>query len=200
MMLSKKDKMILNYIDEHGSITINQCAKVVFTGNKYANDQARKKLRNLYNEKAIARYRNSVSNESIYYIDTRLNIHALKLLDIYAELIAMGAKIESFCKKYRVYTGGKKYREIDALIELYYDDYFIPLIVEIDYSHNTSIAKLQEIYKSNHFQNKYQELSEDIFPSIVICRPVVKKSLVVESDFQILYTDFALQNLGQVLN
>lgn len=199
-MLSKKDKLILNYIDKHGSISINQCAKVIFTGNKYAYDQARKKLRQLYNEKAIARYRASISDEAVYYIDTRLNIHALKLLDIYAELIAMGAKVENFYKKYRIYTNGKKYREIDALIELYYDDYFIPLIVEIDYSHNTSIIKLQEIYKSGHFQNKYKELSEDIFPLIVICRPVVNKSLSAENDFPILYTDFTLQNLGQVFD
>lgn len=199
MVLSKKDKMILNYIDDHGSITINQCAKVIFTGNKYAYDQARKKLRQLYNEKAIARYRNSVSDEAIYYIDTRLNIHALKLLDVYGELISMSAKVESFQKKYRIYVNDKKYREIDALIELNYNDYFIPLIVEIDYSHNTSISKLQEIYKSNHFQDKYKELSEDIFPLVIICRPVVKKSLCVENDFQILYTDFRLQNLRQVL-
>lgn len=199
-MLSKKDKLILNYIDEHGSITINQCAKVIFTGNKCAYDQARKKLRQLYNEKAIARCRASVSDEAVYYIDTRLNIHALKLLDIYAELIVIGAKIETFHKKYRIYTDGKKYREIDALIELYYDDYFIPLIIEIDYSHNTSIIKLQEIYKSNHFQDKYKELDEDIFPLIVICRPVVNKSLCTENDFPILYTDFSLQNLGQVLD
>lgn len=198
-MLSKKDKLILNYIDEHGSITINQCAKVIFTGNKYAYDQARKKLRQLYNKKAIARYRASISDEAVYYIDTRLNIHALKLLDIYAELIAMGAKVEIIYKKYRIYTNGKKYREVDALIELYYDDYFIPLIVEIDYSHNTSMTKLEEIYKSNHFQYKYKELDENIFPLIVICRPVVNKSLCTENDFQVLYTDFTLQNLGRVL-
>lgn len=200
MVLSKKDKMILNYIDEHGSITINQCAKVIFTGNRYAYDQARKKLRQLYNKKAIARYRASISDEAVYYVDTRLNIHALKLLDIYAKLVEMGAKIETFHKKYRIYINGKKYREIDALIELNYNDYFIPLIVEIDYSHNTSIIKLQEIYKSSHFQDKYRELSEDVFPLIVICRPVVNKSLCTENDFQVLYTDFTLQNLPQVLD
>lgn len=199
-MLSKKDKQILNYIYEHNSITIKQCSKVIFTGNRCAYDQSRKQLRRLYKEKAIARYRASMTDEVVYYISTRLGVHELQLLNVYAELIGKGAKVETFHKKYRIYTNNKKYREIDALIELTYNDYFIPLIVEIDYSHNTSIDKLEEIYQSNHFQNKYREIDDNIFPLIVICRPVVEKSLSNDNELQILYTDFDLKNLDEVLD
>lgn len=193
-MLSKKDKLILNFIYAHGSISIQQCAKVVFKGNKYAYDQARKQLRQLHKEKAISCYKLPKALEKLYYIDSPLGIHALKLIDVYAELIELGADIKTFDKKYRIYTSEEKYREIDALIELNYNDYFIPLIIEIDYSHNTSITKLKEIYNSNHFQEKYKDIDKDIFPLIVIVRPVLSESME-ECELTVLYVDFSLVNL-----
>lgn len=200
-MLSKHKREILNFIQEEGSITIRQCAKIIYHGRKYGYDMARKTLRSLYQDKAIARYRYNMTAETIYYINTRLGIHALKLLDVYAEFIDLGCTIETFKKKYRIYTNGKKYREIDALLELNYQEYFIPLIIEIDYSHMTSIQKLQEIYESNHFQQLYLEkLGEEIYPIVIIVRPVTTNSLVEDHVFSILYSDFELSNLAKILN
>lgn len=193
-MISKKDKLILNFIYEHGSISIQQCAKVIFKRNKYAYDQARKQLRQLYKEKAISCYKPPKASEKLYYIDSPLGIHALKLIDVYAELLGLGADIKTFHKKYRIYTSNDKYREIDALMELYYDGYFIPLIVEIDYSHNTSITKLKEIYQSRHFQERYKDIDNDIFPLIVIVRPILSEN-IEECELPVLYLDFSLDNL-----
>lgn len=198
-MISKKDKLILKFIEEHKCITINQCAKTVFTGNKYAYDQARKQLQQLYKEKIIQRYKN-INNEAVYYTTQKLGIHELEIIDVYSELIFLGAKVELFKKKYRINISEKKYREIDALIELSYDDFFIPLIIEIDYTHYTSITKLQEIYNSNHFQEKYKDIGENIFPLIVIVRPVVlEKEVLVKDGLLIFYTDFSLDDLQKIL-
>lgn len=202
-MISKKKSEILKFIQEHGSITIDICSKVIFTGNAYAYDQSRKILRRMHLEdKSIARYKSSLTNEVIYYIDTRLGIHSLMLLKVYAKIIELSCKVTKFEKKYRIYINDKKYREIDALIELYYDDFFIPLIIEIDYSHMTSLEKLQEIYNCNHFQNKYyNEIGEsEIFPLTIIARPVVENKLSTENEFPILYSDFHLDNLVMALD
>ncbi|OBR90695.1 hypothetical protein CLRAG_33430 [Clostridium ragsdalei P11] len=199
-MLSKHKREILNFIQEEGSITIHQCAKIIYHGRKYGYDMARKTLRSLYQDKAIARYRYNMTAETIYYINQRLGIHALKLLDVYAEFINLGCTIETFKKKYRIYTNGKKYREIDALLELNYQEYFIPIILEIDYSHMTSIEKLKEIYNCRYFQELYkQQIGESIYPLTIIVRPVVENRLLNDNDFSILYSDFDLPNLAKAL-
>lgn len=197
-MISKKDKEILKFINTHKSITINQCAKCIFTSNKWAKDQARKQLRQLYKEGLIARFQGSRTSEVVYYTLQRLSIHDLKLLDVLAEFISLGATINSFQKEYRVYTtkDKKKYRDIDAVFELSYDDFKTVVMVEIDYSHYTSINKLQDIYKSNHFQELY---GQDVFPLIILVRPVAENRLVIENNLLILYVDWELENLKQAL-
>ncbi|MFL0198286.1 replication-relaxation family protein [Clostridium sp. WILCCON 0269] len=198
-MLSKKDKEILRFIETHKSITINQCAKCIFTGNKYAKDQARRQLRQLYKEKFIQRYQGSRSSQVVYYTIERLGIHDLKLIDVYSEFMSLGATIESSQKEYIVYTdtAKKSYRKIDAVFEINYNDYLIPIICEIDYSHYTSMKKLQDIYKSNHFQEIY---GENVFPLIIIVRPVITKyKLLVDNGLLILYVDWELSNLKQAL-
>lgn len=201
-MISKKDKEILRFIETHKSITISICSKTVFQGNKWSRDQARKQLRQLYKEGLIQRFQGNKTSEVVYYTMERLGIHDLKLLDLYAELIHLGATITSFKKEYRVYTdqAKKKYRDIDAVIELNFTDdkgiFQSVILVEIDYSHYTSMNKLKDIYKSNHFQEVY---GDDFFPLIVIVRPVAENKLIVEDGLLILYVDWELTNISQAL-
>lgn len=197
-MISKKDKEILRFIEIHKSITISICAKCIFTGNKFAKDQARKQLRKLYKEGLIQRYQGNRTSEVIYYTIERLGIHDLKLIDVYAEFIALGAIIESFQKEYRVYTSKdkKKYRDIDGVFEISFNDFKTVCICEIDYSHYTSMNKLQDIFNSKHFQKLY---GDDFFPLIILVRPVAENKLIVENNLLILYVDWELTNLKQAL-
>lgn len=194
-MLSKKDKQILKFIEEYKSITIKQCEKAIFTNNHYAYDQARKQLRQLYKEKYIQRFQGNKIGEVVYYINERLGIHDLKIIDVISELIYLGCKIKYSKKEYKIAinqniknskinNSNKNYRKADLFIELDYKDYFIPLLIEVDYTHYTSMNKIQEIYKSNHFQDKYKQLGDNIFPLIVIIRPVTKSQLIIEMVFK----------------
>ena len=79
---------------------------------------------------------------------------------------ASGCKINTFQREYIV----GNYR-IDALLELEYKDYFYTFIIEIDYTHFTSIKKLDDIYFSGIFQEKYKDMGDNIFPSVIIVRP-----------------------------
>lgn len=197
-MLSRKDKEILRFIEIHKSITISICAKCIFTGNKFAKDQARKQLRQLYKEGIIQRYQGNRTSEVVYYTMERIGIHDLQLLNVLAEFISLGATIDSFQKEYRVHItkDKKKYRDIDGVFEISFNDFKTVCICEIDYSHYTSMNKLQDIYKSNHFQEIY---GEDVFPLIILVRPVAENKLVVENNLLILYVDWELTNLKQAL-
>ncbi|MCD3331444.1 hypothetical protein, partial [Clostridium botulinum] len=149
MYLTKRDKEILYWIDKWGSITINQCSKIFYSKNKEAYQQARKRLKKLSDNNFLRRYRKDMKSETIYYLDKKLTLHDLKVFDIYAELISIGATIKTFIPRYKINTPNshKQYRELDALIEFIYKDYFCPLILEIDYTHFTTHQTLQDIYE-----------------------------------------------------
>lgn len=198
MILTKRDKEISRYIEDYGSITINQCAKVFYKGNKEPYYQARKRLKILSNSGYLKRYRQDMKSECVYYFTKCLGIHDLKVLDVYAELISLGAEITFFKQEYTVAYGDKKYI-CDGLIELKYNGYFYPLLIEVDYTHFTSERKLTDIYCSNHFQERYKEFDDNLFPSVLIIRPYVNNNLIQTDLYNLFYFDFNLHNLNNVL-
>lgn len=198
MIITNRDKKTLQFIEKYGSITINQCSKIFFKNCKENYYQARKRLKKLSDNKYLNRYRKDMRSETVYYLEKKLSIHDLKVLDVYAYLIYSGVKIKSFNQEYVIPAGDKNYRA-DALIEFIYGDYFYTLLIEVDYTHYTSQKKLFDIYNSSYFQNKYKNLGEDIFPKVVIIRPAVTKENDMLKQIDILYLDFDLKNIGQVL-
>lgn len=201
MYLTKRDKEILRFIDQYKSITINQASKIFFGNCKQSYQQARKRLKLLSNNKYIQRYRKDMKSECIYFLQEKLSIHDLKILDVYAKLLNLGADIEYLKTKYTIPTphGKKAYREADALIEFTYKKYFYPLLVEIDYTHFTSKKKLLDIYNSNHFQERYNQYDNNIFPTVLILRPVIPTNPVSFSMFDVYFAPFELTNLAQIL-
>lgn len=198
MYLTNRDREIIKFVEEYGSITINQCSKIFFRVNKHAYYQARKRLKQLSNEGYLKRYRKDTKSEVIYYLDKKLSIHDLKVLDVYAELTALGAKIKDFKTEYTIPTGKKEYRA-DALIEFEHDGYFYPLMVEVDYTHFTGEKKLTDVYYSNYFQDKYKDLDNNIFPTILIVRPVLSTGNMLKVQYNVVYTDFNLSTIAQIL-
>lgn len=199
MFLTNRDKEILKFIEEYGSITINQCSQIFFTHCKQNYYQARKRLKLLSDNKYLKRYRKDMRSETIYYLHKKLSIHDLKVLDVYSYLVYSGASIKFFKQEYIIPVEDKNYRA-DALIEFVYKDYFYTILVEVDYTHYTSQKKLLDIYTSFHFQDKYKNLGENIFPKIIIIRPVVINQYESIDGIDVLYLDFSLKNKDQVFN
>ncbi|MBY6758614.1 hypothetical protein HYH82_15080 [Clostridium botulinum] len=198
MYLTNRDRDILKFIEQYGSITINQCSKIFFNKCKQNYYQARKRLRTLYNSKYIKRYRKDMRSEAVYYLDKKLSIHDLKVLDIYAEIINLGAEIKCFKKEYTIKCKNKEYRA-DGLIECIRDGYFYPILIEVDYTHFTSNKKLLGIYNSNYFQNKYKDLDTDIFPTVLIVRPFLSNN-INNLPFNIIYSTMCINNINTLFN
>lgn len=198
MYLTDRDKDILRFIEEFKSITINQCAKIFFKNSteKNAYYQARKRLRLLSDNNYLKRFRKDMRTEVVYYFKNKLSEHDLKVLDIYAEIIDLGAEITLFEREHIIPTKNKEYRA-DALIECQKDGYFYPILIEIDYTHFTSQKKLDDIYNSNYFQNKYKKLDDNIFPTIIIVRPFLPNNTnTANNNYSILYFD--INNINNI--
>lgn len=151
-MITKRDRDILIWIERYRSITINQCAKIFFTNNKEAYDQARKRLRHLNKEGLIRRYRKDPRSEVVYFMDKKLKTHDLKIFDVVAQFIYLGWEIEEFEKEYAFNLRDRKYIS-DAKIIFTKDNKKIPVILEIDYSHMTGKSKIEDI--TNAINNKH---------------------------------------------
>jgi|GEM_PF-1066402 len=142
-MITKRDKAIIKFVEEHGSITINQCSKLFFKGNKEKYDQARKRLRIIHEEGLLKRYRKDPKSEAIYYINNKLKIHDLKLLDVLAELNEF--EVSSYVKEKKIAINDNKKYLIDAVMNITLGEISVPLLLEIDYTHYTSIDKIRDV-------------------------------------------------------
>ncbi|APF26982.1 replication-relaxation family protein [Clostridium sporogenes] len=198
MYLTNRDKEIFKFIEQYGSITINQCSKIFFSKCKQNYYQARKRLKLLSDNKYLKRYRKDMRSEAVYYLDKKLSAHDLKVLDIYAELLHLGAEIKYFEREYIIPTKNKEYRA-DGLVECTKDGYFYPILIEVDYTHFTSNKKLLDIYNSNYFQDKYKDLDTDIFPTVLILRPFLSNN-INNLPFNIIYSTMCINNINTLFN
>lgn len=139
-MRTKRDIEIIKYVEQYKSITIEQCSKLFFTNNRYGYDQARKRLSKLKKEGFLKRYRKDPKSMSIYYIDKPLKIHDLKIRDVLIEFINNFSYVNPKIEFKRMYDD-KEY-VIDGVFNL---DHKIPVCVEIDYTHYTSMEKVRDI-------------------------------------------------------
>lgn len=196
MYRKNRDNNILKFIEEHGSITINICANLFFNHVNNSYDLARKRLRILYKNKLIKRYK-AVGKEVIYYFNKPLKPHNLKLLEVYSELYKR-CNVITFEKEMSLKCPLKQ-RKIDGFIELEIEDdkYIttIPLIIEIDYTHNTHIDKIKDIYNSNYFQGIY-----GFMPRVIIIKKNEwDKKLQSNKDMEIINIDWNLNCIKEVL-
>lgn len=194
MIITKRDKMILKFIEDNGAITINQASKIFFRDCKRNYYQARKRLKLLSDNGVIRRYRKDMRSETVYYFTKIKSIHDIKIMDVYAELVYLGADVKAFEKEFTITCGKKSYRA-DALIECIYNRFWYCFLLEVDYSHMTSDKKLECIYNSNFFQERYASMDEEVFPVILITRPFIDKTEARDDD-----CEYVVQHLKWDLN
>jgi len=142
-MITKRDKQIIKFAEKYGSITINQCATVFFNGNKEAYDQARKRLRIIYDEGLLKRYRKDPRSEAVYFIDKALKVHDLKLMDVFCKLYKFEMPV--FQKESKFIIDDETTYIVDAAISINIDNRMLPLVVEIDYTHYTGMGKIKTL-------------------------------------------------------
>lgn len=193
-MVTRRDKEILRWVEEYKSITINQCSKIFFTKNKQAYDQARKRLSSLHKQGLLNRYRKDPKSEAIYYMDKKLKVHDLKIFDVVAEFIYFGWDMIQLSKEYIIYVEGKKY-VLDAGILFKKADFYLLVYLEIDYSHFTSLEKINNIV-NDHVHTEYKEL----FIIIKLTQEKAAVSTIENKNAHIIYLPWNLTGLSPWLS
>lgn len=195
MYITDRDKQILKFIENYGSITINQAANMFFCNYKYAYDQAKRRLRIMYQNRIVKRFKADIHAEVQYYFNQPQKPHRAKLLDVYTNLNSIG-NVTSFKKELRIECQNK-IRKIDGFLELEIETdeevAMYPILIEIDYTHNTSLNKLKEIYYSNYFQDKY-----DVFPTVLIIKKYSFQEKFSTDLFYCKFLNWELEELKEV--
>lgn len=197
MYLKQRDKDILNFIEKHQSITIRICANLFFNNCKNGYYSASRRLKVLQDNGFLSRFRKNIYSEAVYYRSGTkpLNPHRIKLLEVYSRLNNLGT-ISTFEKEYRV-PCGKKIRKNDGLIEIAIEyqgyKYEYPLIIEIDYTHDTSSSKIKELNDYGHFQNLY-----GVMPLILIVKKYEYQKKVFVDGVNIVYLDWNLEGIEDI--
>lgn len=181
-MLVQRDKNILRFIENHGGITIRQCANIFFNDSKHSYDLARKRLKKMYEMGLVKYITNTVTNERVYCTHTKLSPHSLYLLDVYSIFVANNCKILEF-KKERKWLNGK--RKSDGFFKIEYNSKKRIYCVEIDINNATHIEKYEEIYESGEIQNEYGG-----FPMVIIVGKILDEEK--SDNFDVVYLDYKL--------
>ncbi|AZV56817.1 hypothetical protein [Clostridium sp. AWRP] len=149
-MITERDKRILKWIENFNSITIDQCSKLFFSTSKMSYDLARKRLRYLNREGAIKRYRKDPKSETVYFMDKRLKVHDLKILDVIVALQQFNTTTNEIILQNKIQINQFISYIVDATIVIG-NDY--PILIEVDYTHYTNDKKIINII--NHLEGKH---------------------------------------------
>lgn len=188
----------MRFIEEHHALTIQMCANMFYTNNKFSYDEARRRLKKLYDNEILYRYESPETSELIYcFKDSKqISPHDLFTLKFYSTLIRYGAKINHF-KQNRYWKSTGKFS--DGFFEVSYNGSDFLIILEVDFTHMTSIEnKYVTLYKNKEIQNEYKEYCEDgeeIFPKLIIMTVKdINKIEKIDYPFYVQFINFELDN------
>lgn len=159
-MITLRDLEILRFVEEHGSITIDQAYKMYFKDAKYGADSARKRLKHLADagELKYTTLKNSITGERVYFKDKPISAHKLYLLNMYVNLHYAGADNIKLDKEPKL-QGLRP----DALINCGYGEYELSMFVEVVITHNVNYTKYEELKASGSIHS-----ANDPFPALVV--------------------------------
>lgn len=195
LQIRQRDKNIINFINDYGYLSIQQCANIFYSNHKMKYDEARKRLKQLYNNKLFNKITLD-NNKCIYTINKSMNWHRYYLIQ-FISLLYLQCKIKTFIKEYYFTDMGIR---PDGFCELIYNKNLITLFIEIDYSHKTELNRYDKLYEDGRIQDYYeQKYGQRIFPSIVIAKENIPRKPEYSNKYNIIYLDFSFKNINQVL-
>ena len=191
-MLTKRDREILNWIQEYDIITINQAKDMYFKG---VYDNARRRLRVLEQQGFLNSYICNDSKEKVYYIDKKRSLHDIYIIDFITKITLLEGKIIEFKLKPKYLNGSLI---PDAFIKFSKGDDLYLIFLEVDYKHGTEELKFSSLYERLYRERNKHEEFQGTFPILVVAN---FKSTIryTSSNFYCLYTSFAYDNLKDLL-
>lgn len=188
MMLMPRDKEILKFIETNKSITVQQATKIFFKNNYKS---ASRRLKQLEEEGYLRSYISKYNKQKAYYMEKPLSSHDLTVLDVYAELIKLGATIIKYKSAFKEgsrlsYLNGLI--KPDGYIEFEYQDYIYHLLIEIDLTHYTGLEKFK-LYEKMARDKIFEE-----FPTILVLRPMENDFRYESDTLDIVYGNIDFRN------
>ncbi|WP_416188160.1 hypothetical protein [Clostridium perfringens] len=199
-MLKERDYNILRFIEKYGAISLKNACSIFFTGEykieEYRYRVAARRMQTLEEKGILQSYRNSYTDEKIYYTNKKISPHSVFIQDFWRVLLGIGFEVLEFNTNVILMNGQLK---PDALVLAKYDDILVQYFLEVDLNHYTDKNKLvryEMFYKSDEFQ----KLTEGRKPALIITRPTHSKDIRLTSKlFDTVYTDLKYTNLERFL-
>lgn len=163
-MLMPRDKQILKYLEEHKAITIYQAYRIFFNEAKFGYDRARVRLKQLEGFGLVRSYKNKLTDEKVYYTDSMISSHDLYVNEFYSMLVLHG------CTNIQVKRQPRFMKDIirpDALFAFEYGEGLHFVLLEVDFTHVTSLSKFQ-LYEKLYRSEELQKICYGTFPLIAI--------------------------------
>lgn len=141
--LSPKEKIIYNFIDKYGAITISQASKIFYRNcekSDVAYKSASKALRSILKKGAIKEEINKQLKEKMYFIKRGKSEHDINIINAYIEILELGADILEFKTEHHLLEG--KLRP-DGFIAFKLNSKQYKAYIECDMSHYTNQDKMR---------------------------------------------------------
>jgi len=212
-MLTSRDKLIVYHVEKYGFVTIAQAYSIWFGSKRYGYDLSRKHLAKIEAEGYLKSYRptsTAMYTKKIYYIEAKYatpNKSMVIAMDVYAELIRLGAGMIHFKREEQWFEG--KYRS-DAFTIVSLNNKIYSSCIEIidttklSYSTHKKalISKYEEIYEDDEPVNKLIDITnldrKFSNPKLIIISEIIPKQPIEINDVEVIFIDYSLRKLSQI--
>ncbi|ERI90960.1 hypothetical protein HMPREF1982_03522 [Clostridiales bacterium oral taxon 876 str. F0540] len=185
-----RDKQILKFLEENKAVTIFQTYRMWFNEAKFGYDRARVRLKQLEDYGLLRSYKNKLTDEKVYYTDDKVSSHDLFINEFYSLLVFNG------CSNIQVKRQPRFMKDLirpDALFKFEYEGNLYFVLLEVDFTHVTSISKFQ-LYERLYKTEELQKVCLGVFPLITVIS-IDESPLKYESDsLDIIYLNDKLDN------
>lgn len=192
-MLMPRDKEILKFMEQHKAITIYQAYRMYFNHAKFGYDRARVRLKQLEDFGLVRSYKNKLTDEKVYYTDDKVSSHDLYVNEFYSLLVYYG------CTNIKVLRQPRYLKDLirpDALFRFEYKGNLYFILLEVDFTHVTSVAKFQ-LYEKLYKIEELQKMCYGTFPLIVVIS-IDENPIKYESDsLDIVYLNDKMNNFKE---
>lgn len=199
-MLKERDWIILRHIEKYGAISLKNVSSLYFNG-KYKNEEYRyrcaaRRMQALEKKGIVLSYRNSYTEEKVFYLNKKVSPHNLFIQDFWRKLLDMDFKVLDFNTNVSLMNGQLK---PDALVLAEYEGVKVNYFLEVDLNHYTDKSKLVR-YEMFYKSDELKDLCENRKPCLIITRPTHGRDLIYSSKiFDVVYTDLKYSNLERFI-
>lgn len=199
-MLRERDYNILRFIEKYKAISLKNACRIFFDGEykseEYRYRVAARRLLTLENKGILQSYRNSYTDEKIYYTNKKISPHSVFIQDFWRKLLELDFNVLEFNTNVSLMNGQLK---PDAFVLAKYDDILVNYFLEVDLNHYTDKSKLIR-YEMFYKSDELTELCGTRKPCLIITRPTHSKDIRLSSKlFDTVYTDLKYTNLERFL-